>query len=306
MPMTVLSPRALLLGTTLLLSLSAVGRVQAQPAPESTRTTVAQGKQVPAVLQEWRKYKAWLRRNVPAYHAQLNGPATLAQIQALEAELGVKLPEDFKQLYLENNGQQDPFGDEGSMLGHSFLSLQQISFFWKRDVLPGIEGLADADSQTRSFKPGTVQDHFLVRQWIPLFTDTQGDYLGYDFAPGPKGQKGQIINFGTREYVHHVIARDLTDFLRRINAQLAKTDVKKAVFTDEKGTRLISGFSFEGHLTDDLVALQTRGVTRDVIDGPAQFIVLPTKQPGAPAVKQQLPQGLPPPQSEIHVRYPKQ
>ncbi|WP_375754251.1 SMI1/KNR4 family protein [Corallococcus exercitus] len=282
MPMTVLSPRSLLLVTTLLLSLSAVGRVQAQPAPESTRTTVAQGKQVPAVLQEWRKYKAWLRRNVPAYHAQLNGPATLAQIQALEAELGVKLPEDFKQLYLENNGEQDPFGDEGSMLGHSFLSLQQISFFWKQDVLPGIEGLADADWQTRSFKPGTVQDHFLVRQWIPLFTDTQGDFLGYDFAPGPKGQKGQIINFGTREYVHHVIARDLTDFLRRINAQLAKTDVKKAVFTNEKGTRNIFGFSREGHLTDDLVALKTRGVTRDVIDGPTKVIIRPAEEPSAP------------------------
>jgi len=52
---------------------------------------------------------------------------------------------------------------------------------------------------------------------LPVFTDTQGDCICYDFAPGTRGRKGQLINFGVREYEHCVLAVNLTDFLQRIS-----------------------------------------------------------------------------------------
>ncbi|MGE6758196.1 SMI1/KNR4 family protein [Corallococcus interemptor] len=296
-------PRSLLLPTLLMLWLGAIGGARAQPAPEPS----ARATKTSPVLQEWRKYKAWLQHHVPEYHRQLNGPATLEEIQALEAELGVQLPEDFKDLYLENNGQQEAFVVSGSMLGHSFLSLQQISFFWKRDVVPGSQ-TPGVDSRIRAFQPGTVQNRLFTRRWIPLFTDTEGVYLGYDFSPGPEGRQGQIINFGARVDQHCVLASDLTGFLKRINSQLEKTDLQRAIFMED-GHRYIHGFSNQGHLTDDLVGLTTRGATRDMlIRGDKQTKVVITPQPGASAPtgkRGPAPVPIPPPPSDLRVPVPK-
>jgi cell wall assembly regulator SMI1 len=131
--------------------------------------------------------------------------------------------------------------------------IQKVAYYWKRDVLPRHEagGPANTASWLRSVPKGSVQDLYFHRNWIPLFTDSQGDYLGLDFAPGPNGKPGQFINFGTREEEHCLIADDLTSFLRLINEKLVK-HARDVVIIKDDGMKRAFGVVGEGHLTDDL------------------------------------------------------
>ncbi|QSQ20470.1 SMI1/KNR4 family protein [Pyxidicoccus parkwayensis] len=190
---------------------------------------------------------------MPLYHERLNGPAKPEEISALEAELGVTLPEDLKRLYLENNGERDDDFNGGSMMGLTFLSLEKIAWHRKQYILPSLESpdFRNTTDWLRSVPKGAVQDLYFHRNWIPLFTDGQGDYLGLDFAPGPNGEEGQFINFGSREEEHCLIADGMTSFLQLVNEKLEK-HARDVVIIEDKGQKLVFGIDGEGHLTDDL------------------------------------------------------
>ena len=51
------------------------------------------------------------------------------------------------------------------------------------------------------------------REWIPIATDRQGDYLLIDLVPTPKGKKGQIIMLSNESWDRIIIADSLYDLL---------------------------------------------------------------------------------------------
>jgi internalin A len=67
-----------------------------------------------------------------------------------------------------------------------------------------------------SIPPGSVQDLLISDAWIPFADDGAGGNLAIDYAPGPCGISGQIINFGRDEPVHFQLAADFDEFLERV------------------------------------------------------------------------------------------
>lgn len=56
--------------------------------------------------------------------------------------------------------------------------------------------------------------------WVPFLSTEGGNFIALDFAPGSKGNSGQIIAFGADEQKTRFIAKNLVEFLE----ELAKGD----------------------------------------------------------------------------------
>ncbi len=144
----------------------------------------------------WQRLEAYFAEHWPQKELALRPPATLEQIDAAEAELGVRFPDDFRESLLVHDGQDE----EPSILwlpGVDQLgSLQSMVQCWKLDRRyfdPTVQG--DPDKGKR------VQPCFFHPAHISFAgsLDWALDRLLFDFAPGPNGSRAQII---TRYDIH--------------------------------------------------------------------------------------------------------
>lgn len=138
--------------------------------------------------QQWERLEAWLKANDPALLADLNPPASDADIQELEQKIGAKLPADFIECLKVHNGQ----GGKAVWLfdGNEFLSTRNILMSWSvwTDLLED----GDFDSRVSSPDDG-IQSEWWTKGWIPFATNGGGDYLCLDLTPSEGGCFGQVI-----------------------------------------------------------------------------------------------------------------
>jgi cell wall assembly regulator SMI1 len=157
--------------------------------------------------ERWTRYTGWLAKHAPASYTSLAGPATAAQIDAVERATGVVLPEDVKAVWRINDGQKQtmiasaPSPATVCLPTLSFLSTELTIAIWREWAQVRA---AHEDAGGRSLEPGIVQPLYSNAGWIPLWADpVRADYIGVDLAPGEKGCAGQIINFGRDEDEHY-------------------------------------------------------------------------------------------------------
>ncbi|HEY7371010.1 MAG TPA: SMI1/KNR4 family protein [Polyangia bacterium] len=171
----------------------------------------------------WRRYVGWLGKNAPLAHANLAGPASGAQIAEVERVTGQALPEGVKDVWRLNNGQKETM--IASTVNDAIVCIPTLSLLstelaisiWRDwDKLRRTDvGIDELQSCGRSPEEGVVQPLYTHPGWIPLWSDPTGaDFIGVDLAPGPKGQRGQIINFGRDEEEHRCYAPRFEDLLQ--------------------------------------------------------------------------------------------
>lgn len=123
----------------------------------------------------------------------------------IERQLGYELPELFKEIYSEFNG--------GILFGCYFLSLDEII-----SEIINFEELEQYDEFCGTVNSkGTILKKSYTSKRIPFITDASGNFIGIDFKPGPKGIKGQIINFGRDEDTMYVLSNSFKDFIEGIS-----------------------------------------------------------------------------------------
>lgn len=148
---------------------------------------------------------------LPNYGAHLNPGTEDGRIREIEVMGQVSLPQAYYAIYRDCNGEKPNSG--GLFFGLSLLSID--------DALSEMEGLYDIidggldglDDDCTSNIEGVVKHDYLHKQWIPLLSDGCGNYVGLDFAPGPNGTVGQVINFGRDEDIKHAFAQSLDEFI---------------------------------------------------------------------------------------------
>lgn len=114
--------------------------------------------------ERWTQLEEWIETNAPAFASTLRPPATAAEIDAAETELGVTFPPSVRQTYLIHNGDDAHWY---GVLGYPILPLSDI--VEKTQFLRGIDGDFDYD--------------FWDDSLIPLLKVTNGDYLCVSDAP---------------------------------------------------------------------------------------------------------------------------
>ncbi|MBU9575927.1 SMI1/KNR4 family protein [Burkholderia multivorans] len=163
--------------------------------------------------QQWQRLEAWLKTHNPALLADLNPPASDADIQELEQKLGVKLPADFVECLKVHDGQRG--GAEPLFDGFEFFSCSKIHQQWKiwTDLLKS--------GAFRSFKSdpddGICPDWW-CSAWIPFAGNFEGDCLCLDLGPEVGGSFGQVICVWHDDEDRDLISDGFSGFLKSLNA----------------------------------------------------------------------------------------
>ncbi|MEP9357762.1 SMI1/KNR4 family protein [Sphingomonas sp. KR3-1] len=162
-----------------------------------------------------------------AAKAHLNPPATEAAIAAAEAEIGFRLPDDLRALYLWADGQVD-IGDiadpaPGKIVtplfgGYEFVPLAKAVGDYQvwEDVIDDWGDETDPN-EFITLRPGDppVAREYWRRGWFGFAIDGGGNAYAVDLSPVEGGTPGQIILTGSDEDERRVMAPSLTAFLAR-------------------------------------------------------------------------------------------
>ncbi len=171
--------------------------------------------------------KQWFSDNAPKVLDELVAPATESEIDLVESETEIKLPEEFKDFLRTHNGANgfNPlFGD-----GHEFLTCEQIIEQYRFDQELGIisgndlqQYLEWKEMATENYIDisGPVKPHESCSNWLPI-SNQNGDVLRYlDFDPAEGGTLGQVIEVDPECRRWEVLAPSFEAFLSTFHDEL--------------------------------------------------------------------------------------
>jgi cell wall assembly regulator SMI1 len=156
----------------------------------------------------WKKIEAWLEENAPETLADLNPGATEADIRKAEKALSVRLPEEMVKSYSVHDGQR---GGAGPLFGdYALLSLEAAVKEWKtlkKLASGGVFNFMHGKPAPR------VRPDWWNPRWVPVASDSAGNFLCADFAPARPGKNGQIISFLRADHTRELVAKDFKSWL---------------------------------------------------------------------------------------------
>ncbi|EXJ83836.1 hypothetical protein A1O1_07463 [Capronia coronata CBS 617.96] len=216
----------------------------------------------PPVAHSWKKIDRWAEKHFPELWDQLGEGCTQNDINELEHELDMSLPQDVRDSLSIHDGQERGGRPTGIIFGCMLLDCEEIVQEWKNwkvvneEYLSGArkpssynsKGLskgASSSSQAQngnrfwreelldkqeSQPPKATQKAYAHPSWISLARDWGGNNIAVDLAPGPTGRWGQVIIFGRDYDCKYVVARSWAHFL----AVVADDLNSDKVFVDEE------------------------------------------------------------------------
>ncbi|MFD2965919.1 SMI1/KNR4 family protein [Sphingobacterium bambusae] len=150
------------------------------------------------ILRELDSFLSSLR---PTFYSDLNSPLDDAELDKLEADYAIKLPNDLRALYKWKNGQKESC--YASFVNNSvFLPLDQVL-----DTAAELTSMIGYDFEI---------DNWWNAHWLPIFQNGGGDSICYDLKGIFTGQKGQILEFWHADNDRNVIAPSLEAFFNKI------------------------------------------------------------------------------------------
>ncbi len=149
------------------------------------------------------------------------------QLNNLEKELGVILPEDFKIFYKHKNGSNGiplfftTYSDDKKECFHT-LSVEEIMKFWKKtnSLMEEIYTEEEIAMLDRRIKPFSENE-----KWIPFAFSSIGSHLLYlDFNPTERGKEGQVIKFVHDPDFMYYVAENFTETLKESNKHFGEIE----------------------------------------------------------------------------------
>ena len=229
---------------------------------------------IPSPELSWGRIDSWIESNYPELYDQLMYGATSNDLNDLEHDLDCVLPPDVRESLSTHDGQERGGKPTGVLFGITLLDMESISEEWNvwrrtalrieemnhrnaskgpkasTSVAPRSAGMMGWIENQSSCPVDTVQPVYAHTGWIPLAKDYDGNNIGVDLAPGPKGRYGQVILFGRDFDTKYVVAPSWGDFLAQFAADLESgqsfidDDIENAVFAFKAPTgQLVSYFN---------------------------------------------------------------
>lgn len=163
----------------------------------------------------WKRIESWLKQNAPDHLSDLQPGATDPDIKKAEQALSCELPGDVKESYRTHDGMRGGMGP--LVAGWSLLSLAMIVKEWKglkkvsdAGTFEGMNGSPDAKIKADWWNP----------RWIPVASNSSGDFLCVDLDPQRGGKSGQVISFLHADPARKLVAKDFKSWLTEFAADL--------------------------------------------------------------------------------------
>ena len=212
----------------------------------------------PPVSHSWKKIDRWAENKYQELWDQLGEGCTQNDINELEHELNMSLPQDVRESLAVHDGQERGGRPTGIIFGCMLLDCEEIVQEWKNWLVVNEEYLSGARKQSYGSKgfsngtssssqtqnrfwrqellerqesqpPNAIQKAYAHPSWIALARDWGGNNIAVDLAPGPTGKWGQVILFGRDYDCKYVIAQSWAHFLATVADDLST----EKVFVDE-------------------------------------------------------------------------
>lgn len=128
-----------------------------------------------------------------------------------DGDLDALLPRDLSALYAVADGG----GGQVQFHGFAWFGLEMLTDLDHWWVTRGWRRLLHNSFVTEFGPPGAIRRVADHPRWIPFATDTSGDYLAVDMAPGPNGRPGQVILIGRHQDEGPIyVAESVTELIR--------------------------------------------------------------------------------------------
>lgn len=161
----------------------------------------------------WQRIENWLAENAPELHAGLPLGATEEEIVALETQMEVRFPDDFRESLQLHNGETTGSRPIYLIGGESLCSLKNIFENW--DCFTELLQNGDFDGN-KATATGPVKPDWWNVRWIPITSNGGGDHICLDVDPASGGRPGQVIqmwhDWGQREVLAESFTAWLSDF----------------------------------------------------------------------------------------------
>ncbi|MBG8556242.1 SMI1/KNR4 family protein [Hymenobacter guriensis] len=162
-----------------------------------------------------------LQQHRPEYYAELNPPATAAELAAFETEVGLTLPAELRAWFSWHNGQNDECF-EGLVANYECPSLSSVA----ESMRINRELLEAGDFAANWWQPN----------WVPFLTNGSGDHVCLDLEGTFTGQPGQLLehwhDWEPRDVVFPNLTAWLTAVVQAYEAALIETG--ETELTDEQ------------------------------------------------------------------------
>ncbi len=167
----------------------------------------------------WKRIEAWLRAHAPDYLADLQPGASDTAIARAEKSFGATLPDSVRASYRIHDGAR---GGMGPLIPPwRLLSLDNSVKRWKQ--LSQEHGSAQDDYTEPE---AGIQAGWWRKGWIPVASNSSGDFLCVDLEPAPGGKRGQIILYWHADVRRGKLADDFESWLRQFADELEKGKYK--------------------------------------------------------------------------------
>lgn len=156
----------------------------------------------------WKKIEAWLEANAPETLADLRPGASEADVKKAEKAFSARLPEDVVASYAVHDGAR---GGSAPLFGdYTLLSLEAAVKEWK--TLKKLAGSGVFEFMSGKPAPRVKPDWWNPR-WIPVASNSSGDFLCVDLDPARPGKPGQIVSFLHADAARELVAKDFKSWL---------------------------------------------------------------------------------------------
>jgi cell wall assembly regulator SMI1 len=190
----------------------------------------------------WVDFDKFLAQVAPKMRSSLRPPASEAQVQAVEAKLNVRLPQDLREAYLCHNG-QDKSALAGSIIGalDHWVSLDELVISWQQtnEINESLKAQWAADDFSDEPDETIDDSTWLVRPdwwhpgWLPIAQGITDAAWCVDMAPGKAGVVGQILAWDSVDSAsNELVASSFAALLSRIFSLVKSGQV---IYEDREG-----------------------------------------------------------------------
>ena len=231
----------------------------------------------PPPSHSWKKIDRWAEKNYEELFDNLCEGCTQNDINELEHELDMTLPQDVRESLAIHDGQERGGRPTGIIFSCMLLDCEEIVQEWNNWKVVNEEYLSGAKKPTAHYPlkslnassssasssstppgnkywrqdlldkqesqpPKAIQKAYAHPSWIPLARDWGGNNIAVDLAPGPLGKWGQIILFGRDYDCKYVIARSWSHFLAIVADDLSS---ERVMVDEDSGELKLKEFKTE-------------------------------------------------------------
>jgi cell wall assembly regulator SMI1 len=169
----------------------------------------------------WKRIEKWLEQNAPDINADLAPGASDAALAAAATAFGATLPEEMANSYRIHDGAR---GGAPPLFGDwRLLSLAAAVKAWKSITPPTDDETSD---DVEDVAAPQIKAEWWNPQWIPVASNSSGDFLCVDLDPAKAGTRGQIISYYHAEPRRELIAAGFEQWLSAFAVDLERGEYR--------------------------------------------------------------------------------